>query len=495
MKLKILHLEDSPADAELVDRVLKKSNIDFETLVVSDEPEFIKALLEFAPDIVISDHSLPSFNSIEALHLVKKRDAKTPIILVTATMSEEFAANVMKQGAYDYILKDRLQRLPTAILNALEKSRFESEKEKYILETISSDALFKKAEKIAHFGIWESNLITGKVKWSDEMFEMFGYKKNEIEASRKNFLKAIHPEDKQRVENLLEGSVNSFNSFTIDFRVTGTGHLIKHIHSVVTVEKDEEGEPIRLIGFNQDATEEKELKIEKDKMMASILQRNNDLEQFTYIVSHNLRAPVANIIGLVGMLKEEKNDDSEKEKILTGLDASVSRLDTVILDMNQILQTRNKAGQKKGMVSFSELVEEVKHMIEDTIIKEKAEIITDFSEVDEIETLKVFMLSIFFNLILNSIKFHQKNSTPIVRITSYKVHNKIYITFKDNGMGIDLPNNSDKIFGLYNRFHREVDGKGMGLFMVKTQVEGLNGKVSVISQVDKGTVFTIEFET
>jgi signal transduction histidine kinase len=125
--LKILHLEDLPADAEMVDRVLRKAKLRFEIKVVIDKPDFLKALREYQPDIILSDHSLPAFNSLEALKITREEGIASPFILVTATVSEEYAVNVIKEGASDYILKDRLERLPNAVQNALDRRRTEDE--------------------------------------------------------------------------------------------------------------------------------------------------------------------------------------------------------------------------------------------------------------------------------------------------------------------------------------------------------------------------------
>src|SRR5436189_1270302 len=124
--LKILHLEDLPADAELVSRELKKAGIKGQEMVVSNKKDFIQALENFSPDIIISDHSLPSFDSHEALEIIKEMGILVPVILVTSTVSEEYAASMIKDGASDYILKDRLQRLPNAVKAALEKYKLES---------------------------------------------------------------------------------------------------------------------------------------------------------------------------------------------------------------------------------------------------------------------------------------------------------------------------------------------------------------------------------
>ena len=117
-KLKILHIEDSPPDAELIQRCLKKSGLDCEVKVVETKKEYLAALENFFPDVVLSDHSLLSFNSLEALTIAKNYKSDIPFILVSGVVSEEFAVEIIKAGADDYILKSSLMRLPSAIITS-----------------------------------------------------------------------------------------------------------------------------------------------------------------------------------------------------------------------------------------------------------------------------------------------------------------------------------------------------------------------------------------
>jgi len=116
-----------------------------------------------------------------------------------------------------------------------------------------------------------------------------------------------------------------------------------------------------------------------------------------------------------------------------------------------------------------------------------------FSDVESIFTIRSYVYSIFYNLSLNSIKYSRSGVTPIINITSRKVNDKIELCFEDNGKGIDLDKNGDQLFGLYRRFDTSTEGKGMGLFMVKTQVEALGGSIKIKSTVGEGTEFTIQF--
>jgi signal transduction histidine kinase len=109
------------------------------------------------------------------------------------------------------------------------------------------------------------------------------------------------------------------------------------------------------------------------------------------------------------------------------------------------------------------------------------------------QTLKSYLYSIFYNLISNSIKYRQADQLPVITIISYLKEDKIEIHYADNGLGIDLKNRAEQVFGLYKRFHSHTEGKGMGLFMVKTQVEALGGKINIESEVNVGTNYVLEF--
>jgi signal transduction histidine kinase len=255
-----------------------------------------------------------------------------------------------------------------------------------------------------------------------------------------------------------------------------------------------EGKCIKIYGSLQDITERKNTETERTKMISDIFQRNSNLEQFSYIVSHNLRAPTANIIGFVEILQNETINQLEQKELLQGLSKSVSALDNIIKDLNKILQVKNKDSEEKEVILFSQLVNEIKMSITNLMRKKRARIVADFTDVDNIYSLKNYMHSIFNNLIRNSIKYSKLDQPPLIEIKSTKKNGKIFITFKDNGLGIDLNTQDAKVFGLCNRFHTHLKGKGMGLFMGKAQVESLGGKITIASEINKGTVFTLIFE-
>jgi len=248
-----------------------------------------------------------------------------------------------------------------------------------------------------------------------------------------------------------------------------------------------------MLGIALDITAQKSAESERTKMIEDIIQRNNDLEQFSYIVSHNLRAPIANILGITTLIKSLQLDMTG-QKLIQVLETSTKKLDTVVKDLNLILQIKHEINEEKQSVNFEQLIEDIKISIEHLISGANIEIICNFTQVGEILSFKTYLYSIFYNLILNSIKYRRTDVRTVIEVTSAKLENKIVLVFKDNGIGIDLKKNSGQIFGLYKRFHTHIDGKGMGLYMVKTQIEKLGGQIAVSSQVDEGTEFKIDFE-
>ncbi len=249
-----------------------------------------------------------------------------------------------------------------------------------------------------------------------------------------------------------------------------------------------------VLGVSTDITARKQAENERSKIIEDVVQRNKALEQFSYIVSHNLRSPVANIIGLSELLHITDNQPERQKMLMTELSKSVKQLDVVIQDLNYVLQVKHEVNEKRELVKFSNIARDIQMSIDSLLRSEGVQIHCDFSAVDEMMTLKSYLYSIFFNLISNSIKYHQPGISPVIDIRSLvTAEGTTELVFSDNGLGIDLKKKGDQVFGLYKRFHAHAEGKGMGLYMVRTQVETLGGKISIESEVNKGTTFRIVF--
>lgn len=254
----------------------------------------------------------------------------------------------------------------------------------------------------------------------------------------------------------------------------------------------ETGENVGVILTFKDITGRKQLETERSRMTADLVQRNKDLEEYAYIVSHNLRAPVANIVGLSDILSAAGPGDEDISEPLHALSVSAHNLDRVVIDMNQILQVNRRANDNYEWVSFAAVIGDIREDIGEVIAENNATIQHHFDGTEKLWTQKSFLYNIFFNLILNGIKYKRAGRDPVITVQSVFIKGLVTLTFEDNGKGIDLERHGDHLFGLYKRFDTHTPGKGMGLFMVKTQVESLGGQIRVQSILGEGTKFTIE---
>ncbi len=360
-------------------------------------------------------------------------------------------------------------------------------------KVLRSEAKLNVAQLIAQVGSWELDIVTNQYSWSDEFYRILGINEDVI-PSRDSFLPFVHSDDRAIAINTMKEAFAKLEDSSYHFRFIGENGELGHASSEWRFEFDSFGNPLYIYGILRDLTEEKKAESERLKMISDLIQRNKDLEQFSYIISHNLRSPVANIIGLTEELKDDAHSEEIKLMLGEALSSDANRLENVIADLNTILQTKTEITERKEQVILSELEQNIKLSISDLIQREEVTIRTDFAAIDNFNTIKSYMQSIFYNLISNSIKYRQPTVNPLIIISSRLNKNKLIIIFKDNGSGIDMVKKGDQIFGLYKRFHSDTEGKGMGLYMVKTQVEALGGKISVSSEVNKGTAFTIEFE-
>jgi K+-sensing histidine kinase KdpD len=363
-KLKILHLEDLESDAELVQRELIKGNIQHTILVVDNKDDYITALETFSPEIILADHTLPVFDSTEALEILKETGKKIPFILITATVSEEYAVSVMRQGADDYILKDRLQRLPAAVINAIEKYKIEEERQKFFNKVVASEA--------------------------------------------------------------------------------------------------------------------------------SLVLKNKQLIEYNQIVSHDLRSPVSNII-LMADIINEVTDERERKRLFSSLKSTALNINEILNVLVDIVKITEDINTNSETLFFKEILDRVCNSLAIIINQLNAQFVTDFTECPFIVYPKLYLESIFLNLISNSLKFYSPERSPVISVKTYKEKEKCVMEYTDNGLGLDMKKHGDKIFRLNQTFHNDKESKGLGLFMIKNQIEANGGKICVESEENKGIKFTIKF--
>ena len=256
---------------------------------------------------------------------------------------------------------------------------------------------------------------------------------------------------------------------------------------------NKDGEHSHWISIQRDVTEEKEKIKEREQLIRELTQNNKDLKQFSYITSHNLRAPLSNLTGLLNLIEDINIEDPELKEIISGFSKSTHLLNETINDLAKVIIIKDNPSIQKEKVLIKDVFENVFNQLSFLISVNKPILKIDLEDVTILEINKSYLESIFLNLLTNAIKYRDSNRQLKVNIATKVIDDKLIITFKDNGIGIDLNKNKDKIFGLYQRFHNHPDSKGLGLYLVKSQVESMGGTISVASIVGKGTTFTIIF--
>lgn len=354
-----------------------------------------------------------------------------------------------------------------------------------------SESRLKQAQALSHIGNWEYDLQTNVHVWSDELFTIFGIQGQNKVPSMELFMTFVHPEDVDKIKGIVAEGFVTLRATSYNFRFIRSDGELRHGHTERKFEFDQNGKAVRLLGVLHDITERKLIEEEREQMITSLVQHTKNLEQFTSIVSHNLRAPVANILGLSNVLKNNISQDDRKQSEQY-LFAATAQLDEMLKDLNFILQAKSEINEYKETIYFEELVATIESSIHLMMKQMKAQIIIDFSSQEYILSLRSYLHSIFYNLISNSIKYKRLGVPPVITIKTELTGDKIRISFMDNGLGIDLTKHGHNIFGLYKRFHEHTEGKGLGLFMVKTQVETLGGTIRVESTLNHGTEFIIE---
>ncbi|TDD77493.1 PAS domain-containing sensor histidine kinase [Flavobacterium caseinilyticum] len=255
-----------------------------------------------------------------------------------------------------------------------------------------------------------------------------------------------------------------------------------------------ENELSHWISIQREITEEKKQEKEKEQLIRELTQNNKDLKQFSYITSHNLRAPLSNLTGLLNLIEDIPIEDQELKEILDGFNKSTHLLNDTINDLVKVIIIKDNPSIQKEAVLIKEIFENVFSQLSFQIDLYKPIIKLNFDKVSVLNINKAYIESILLNLLTNSIKYKSANKKLKITITTNEVDDHAVLVFQDNGIGIDLERHRDKVFGLYQRFHNYPDSKGLGLYLVKSQVETMGGTINIESKVNIGTTFTLTFK-
>jgi PAS domain S-box-containing protein len=259
---------------------------------------------------------------------------------------------------------------------------------------------------------------------------------------------------------------------------------------------DDAGERTHFVAIMQNINYRKEIEASQAKMTQDLYRHNRDLQQFTYVISHNLRAPLANALGLTTLLTKVGKNTEAFDVSLAHLGKSMEQVDTVLKDLNMVLSIRDKQDMmEQEMVLLIEVGRQALLNLAEPLRECNGQVKLDIEDGLAVRGNRAYLYSIFYNLLSNSIKYRSEERTLQVEIKALVgEQGGISISFTDNGSGFDMFKAGSDVFQLYKRFHTNQRGRGIGLFLVKTHVEAMGGKIEVASGVNFGTRFLIHLD-
>jgi len=335
-------------------------------------------------------------------------------------------------------------------------------------------------------GIFLTKMNGEFVRWNQAFENIFGYKSSEFKQLNAEVLYENKAFRKKYIKELKANKGTLLNYILPTVNKKGKSILLNANISLINLNGEE-----FLQGTVFDITDKKKIEDEIVGINKELTLKNQDLLEFNYMISHNVRSPLSNIIGLISLLEmDQEIKDHVGYDLFSEIKNSAKRLDETLHDLNSILDLRKHEKSPLKAVSLREMLEIVllgfNYKKADFKIK-----VTQIGD-DQLLTNSVYLKNIYYNLISNSIKYKSNKRKLKIDISLFNENNVFTLKVEDNGIGFNQKKYKDLIFKTFKQINDTAEGKGLGLSLIDTQVKMLGGNINVESLVDKGTSFTIQ---
>lgn len=358
------------------------------------------------------------------------------------------------------------------------------------LNSTRNDFLFTETIKIAKVGGWDIDVKSMTLSLTREAYDLYELQES-VKLSIEEAISFFEPDHRQALARAIDNIIKYSQPFDLEllFRTARNNQLWLRVKGLAVIDDYGKCVTVRGIFQNIDYIKKKELEVQNAVNMLS--DQNKRLQNFAYIVSHNLRSHTGNLQFMVNLFNETDVEDDRKE-IFSHIKSIAGSLNTTIEHLSEIVKMQTETGKERKTLNFEEALKNVLSGLQGSIKASGAKIEYDFTECAEVYYIPAYLESIFQNMVTNSIKYRHPDRKPFIRIRSARIRHHIYLYFEDNGLGIDLDKHGDSIFGMYKTFHHNPDAKGIGLFMTRNQIETMGGTIDVASTVNEGTKFTVK---
>jgi PAS domain S-box-containing protein len=484
--LRILFVEDRPEDAEIAIRELKRENLEFEHRIVQTEKDFIQALRNFAPTLIVSDYSMPEFDGMRALKIAKSYTKQTPFIILTGSINEETAVACMKEGADDYVLKEQIKRLSFAVKDALEKNRSFLENLKMANQLKESEAKYRSYIDNSPNGVFVIDPDGYFLDVNPMLSSLTGYSIDQLLTMNITDL-FMNNETIDYVKNKFsELRDTGKTSFQMQYRKKDMSACWWQINVVMI-------NPKKALAFATDISEQKRAEVKLKEALEKAKESDRLKSAFLANMSHEIRTPMNGILGFSNLLKQHDVDLEKRQEYIDIIQQSGKRMLNTINDLINI--SRIESGQVEVRNSYMNLNDKMNELFQFfkleaeqkslelsftmELDKEKARVFTDAEKVH----------AILSNFINNAIKFTEKGS---IKFGYRIVKDQIEFFVSDTGRGIGHEH-FDKIFDRFvqadQSLTRAYEGSGLGLSISKAYAGLLHGRIRVESEPNQGSTF------
>ena len=358
------------------------------------------------------------------------------------------------------------------------------------LKGAKNEFLCAETGRIAKIGGWEIDTSSMDLKLTKEIFDI--YELNEhINLSIEDAISFFEPPYRPLLIDAVDNAIRYCKPYDIEllFRSAKNNVIWVRVKGVPVL--DDYGKCITVRGIFQDIDSIKKNGLNLQSSINLLDDQNKRLQNFAYIVSHNLRSHAGNLKFMVNLFEETKLKN-DKLEIFSHIKTISESLSATMGHLDEIVKIQSEISRERKPVNFENIYNNVTSALKANITAANAVIKTDFSKAEQIDYIPAYLESIFQNLITNALKYKHPGRNPVINCYTQQAGGNIYLMFEDNGIGIDLQRHGADVFGMYKTFHQNTDAKGIGLFITRNQVEALGGSIHVDSTVNVGTKFTVK---
>ena len=301
----------------------------------------------------------------------------------------------------------------------------------------------------------------------------------------------VHPEDRDITSRNRNNLTHDIPLLNFENRyITKSGKIVWLAWTSMPVDNEQ-----LVFAIAKNITHKKKQEEERNALITNLTKINDDLKQLTYTTSHDLRSPVSNLLSVFKLMDVSKIQDEETIEFINMLKSATESLKDTLNNYVDVLSLKDSLNVHVEELDLNESLNTVLHSLSSLVQHSNVTINTNFSGVATINFNKAYLESIFLNLITNSLKYARPDVPPVITITSRVNNNGIkQVIFADNGLGFDMENVKDKVFGFHQKFHHHHDSKGIGLYLVYNHITSLGGQIVLESKLNMGAKFTISFK-